>query len=96
MEGDAARISDNTAAERYEAAVDGAAAGFLAYRNRDGRRVLVHTEVEPAFEGRGVGSELVAAALDDARSSGRKVVPLCPFVSAYLRRHPEYADVVAA
>jgi hypothetical protein len=54
----------------------------------------VHTEVEEAVEGTGVGSQLVREALDDFRARGLGVVPVCPFVSAYLRRHPEYADVV--
>ena len=57
--------------------------------------VLVHTEVAPAVEGRGVGSRLVSAALDDIRARGLRLVPICPFVRAYLGRHPEYADLLA-
>jgi predicted GNAT family acetyltransferase len=75
--------------------VHGALAGFLVYRLRGDRIVLVHTEVFPEFEGAGVGSGLARHALEDARSRGLGVVPRCPFVLAYLRRHPEYAaDVV--
>jgi uncharacterized protein len=57
--------------------------------------VLIHTEVEPAFEGQGLGARLVAGALEDLRARGLKLVPQCPFVRAYLRRHPDQADLVA-
>jgi predicted GNAT family acetyltransferase len=56
---------------------------------------MVHTEIEPAFEGEGFGSALVSGALDDVRARGKRVRPLCPFVAAYVKRHPEYADLVA-
>ena len=56
----------------------------------------MHTEVDEALEGRGLGSRLVATALEDARREGLEVVPLCPFVAAFIDRHPEYQDVVAA
>jgi uncharacterized protein len=56
--------------------------------------VLVHTEVDSAYEGHGVGSVLAKAALDDIRRRGKRVTPLCPFVSTYIARHPEYADLV--
>ena len=56
---------------------------------------LVHTEVDPAFAGQGLGERLVAGALEDLRARGLKLVPLCPFVRAYLRRHPDQADLVA-
>jgi predicted GNAT family acetyltransferase len=55
--------------------------------------VLVHTDVEPAYEGQGLGSVLAKGALDDLRERGVRAVPLCPFVWAYIRRHPEYAPV---
>jgi predicted GNAT family acetyltransferase len=57
---------------------------------------MVHTEVEPEWEGRGVGSELVRGALDDVRARGLKVRPLCPFVRAFIERHSEYLDLVAS
>lgn len=79
---------------RYEAIVDGALAGFAAYRMRDGVRVFTHTEVSDAFEGRGVGSALVRGALDDVRASGGRLVALCPFVHSFIERHDEYADLV--
>jgi predicted GNAT family acetyltransferase len=57
---------------------------------------LIHTEVVPAAEGTGVGSQLVAATLEDLRSRGLSIVAICPFVRAYIRRHPEFADLVAS
>jgi predicted GNAT family acetyltransferase len=56
----------------------------------------VHTDVDPKWEGKGVGAALVQGALDDVRARGLKVRPFCPFVAAYIRRHPEYDDIVAA
>lgn len=87
-------VADNAAALQYEIAVDGEPAGSIRY-TRDGDTItMVHTEVEPKFEGQGVGAELVKRALDDVRAKGEHVVPLCPFVAAFLRRHPDYADLV--
>ena len=80
---------------RYELWVGGERAGELVYRDRGGNVLaFLHTEISPEFEGRGLGSALVAGALDNARDRGFRVVPLCPFVDVYLRRHPEYADLV--
>ena len=90
----APRITDNQDASRYEAYVGADLAGFAAYRPRGERIVFTHTEVDPAFEGQGIGSALARYALDDVRTRGLVAVPLCPFISAYLRRHPEYADIV--
>ena len=55
---------------------------------------LIHTEVAPQYEGHGLGDQLVAYALDDVRTRGLRIVPVCPFVAAYLRRHTEYEDLV--
>jgi predicted GNAT family acetyltransferase len=88
-------VVDNPEQRRYEALVDGEIAGYVFYHRRDDAVVVVHTEVADEFEGRGVGSRLVAAALDDIRSQGLSVVPVCPFTRGYIERHPEYADLVA-
>jgi predicted GNAT family acetyltransferase len=89
-------VTDNAAERRYEFVVDGSLFGFLSYRDRRDARVLVHTEVDPVHQSKGVGSRLVEAALEDIRARGVELVPLCPFVRAYLRDHPEQADLVAA
>jgi predicted GNAT family acetyltransferase len=87
-------LVDNERELRYEWWDGDTLAGFIAYRTEPGARVLIHTEVLPGFEHAGHGTELVRAALDDLRERGLYVVPLCPFVAAYIRRHPEYADLV--
>jgi predicted GNAT family acetyltransferase len=81
--------------ERYEILVDGRLAGFTQYRERPALIALVHTEIDPEFEGRGLASELIRFALDDAREHAEAVLPFCPFVNAYIKKHPgEYADLV--
>lgn len=83
-------------AHRFVIEVDGAIAGFTAYRELDGgtKYDFVHTEIDPAFGGRGLGGLLVAQALERTRGLGRTVIPHCPFVAAWLRRHPGFvADV---
>ena len=82
-------------AHRYELLLHGRRIGLLAYRQRHNRIALTHTEVSPGCEGQGFGSRLAAAALDDARRQGLVVVPICPFIAAFIQRHPEYRDLVA-
>lgn len=89
------RIADNPDDRRYEISVDGAPAGMAVYRLSPGMITFVHTEIDPAREGEGFGAQLVRSALDDARARGLAVRPLCPFVAAFIRRHPEYGDLVA-
>lgn len=87
------RVIDNPKESRYELWLGDTRAGFIEYQSEPGTVLLVHTEVDPAFEGQGLGVRLVAGALADLRARGLKLVPLCPFVRAYLRRHPEDADL---
>ena len=89
------RVIDNPGEQRYELWLGATRAGFIQYRSAPGAIVLVHTEVEPAFEGQGLGARLVAGALDDIRARGLALVASCPFVRAYLRHHREYADLLA-
>jgi predicted GNAT family acetyltransferase len=85
---------DNMDASRYELALDGVPLGFAYYQTKPGLVVFTHTEVLPEAEGKGVGSTLIRSALGDVRRRGLRAVPLCPFVASFLKRHPEYADVV--
>jgi predicted GNAT family acetyltransferase len=87
-------ISDAPERRRYEARIDGEVAGFLTYRRGDDGIVLRHTQVDPAFEGRGVGSGLARTALDQAREARLRVRVECPFVTAWLRRHHEYDGII--
>jgi len=89
-------IRDNVEKRRYEAWIGSRVVGVIAYHPEPPQLTLIHTEVDPAFEGKGVGSQLVAGALEDIRRRGLSLVPICPFVRAYLERHPEQADLVAA
>lgn len=87
-------ITDVPAQSRYEITVDGALAGFARYVRKGGRLIFVHTEIDPAFGGKGLGSKLAAAALADARARSLPVVPLCPFIASYIERHPSELDNV--
>lgn len=91
---DDVQVSDNAEASRFEILANGEIAGFAEYRLRAGKIIFTHTEILTEFEGKGLGSRLAAAALDASRVSGRKIVPLCPFIARYIRRHPEYGDLV--
>ena len=87
-------VRDNPGEQRYDLLVDGERAGRLEYRRGGANVALTHTEVDRSFEGQGLAAKLVAAALDDLRARGLKVVPVCPYVTAYLRRHPEQRDLL--
>jgi predicted GNAT family acetyltransferase len=89
-------VTDNREQSHYELHVDGQLAGWIVYRDAPDVVTMVHTEIEPEWEGHGLGSVLAAGSLDDVRARGLKVRPLCPFVAAYIERHPEYADLVQA
>src|SRR4051794_5237324 len=79
---------------RYQTLAGGAPAGAAPYRERPGILPFYHPVVDAAFEGKGVGSTLAKGALDDVRARGERIVAECPFIAAFLKRHPEYADLV--
>jgi uncharacterized protein len=87
-------ISNQAGRQRYEIAVGDELAGFVEYRVREGTLDLVHTEVLPQFEGRGLAGQLAQFALDDARRQGRKVAPSCSYIARYVERHPQLQDLV--
>ncbi|WP_159944872.1 MULTISPECIES: GNAT family N-acetyltransferase [unclassified Nocardiopsis] len=89
------KVVDVPERSRYEVSADGEVVGFCAYHLiEDGVYALPHVEVDRSVEGRGVASRLMGEALDDIRRRGLRVVPICPFVRAYIRRNPSYADLV--
>jgi predicted GNAT family acetyltransferase len=90
------KVTDNRQGDRYEIEVDGKVAGFVAYRRSGSTIAMMHTEVYPGNEGRGLGSALVRGALDAARAEGAAVRPFCQFVRSYIKRHPGYLDLVPA
>jgi uncharacterized protein len=84
-----AAVVDVPEESRYELRLGDRRIGHAAYHRRDDRIAFTHTEVDSACEGRGFGTRLVQAALEDARARGLEIVPLCPFVAAYVKRHPQ-------
>ncbi|KRF32294.1 GNAT family N-acetyltransferase [Nocardioides sp. Soil805] len=88
-------VTNNAGRQRYEAVVDHASvAGFVDYQETSELVVLTHTEVDPAFEGRGVGSALARSALDDIRERRLKALVICPFILGWLGRHPDYRGLL--
>jgi len=90
----AGTVRDNTVEHRFELDAEGGTA-VLVYHLEPGAITLIHTEVPQALEGKGVGSALVRGVLDLVRARGLKLVVKCPFVAAYMKRHPEYDDLLA-
>jgi predicted GNAT family acetyltransferase len=88
------RVVDNAEKSQFELRI-GDDVALAAYRKRGDQIVFTHTEVPKHLEGHGVGAELAKAALDSARAQGLRVVPRCPFIDAYIKRHPEYQDLLA-
>ncbi|WP_380169036.1 GNAT family N-acetyltransferase [Jannaschia sp. R86511] len=86
-------VSEAPERSRYEAHVGGELAGWSEYTLAGEMLVFTHTEVQPAFEGRGVGGALTRYALDDVRCRGLRALAVCPFVLGWIRRHPAYADL---
>lgn len=94
-DGRAVEFSRDDERTRYAATVDGTTAAIAEYMVTPELVVFTHTETDPSFEGQGVASQLVKWALDDVRGRGLAVLPLCPFVKAYIGRHrDEYGDLV--
>lgn len=83
----------NSEQNRYEFDLDGKKA-VIEYLERPGVVILTHTEVPQSLEGQGIGSELVLSVLEEIDGKGLKVVPMCGFVARYIRRHPEWEQLV--
>jgi len=90
-----ATVVDSFEQSRYEVLLGGELAGVLHYRRHGGEVELAHTEIDQAFEGRGLAGRLAAAALSDARGRATPVVVSCPYVAGYVERHPEFNDLLA-
>ncbi|NUP46496.1 MAG: N-acetyltransferase [Catenulispora sp.] len=87
-------VVDNELEDRFEIWHGGRLAGFAAYRRRAGATIFVHTEIGDEFGGKGLGSTLAHRALEETVARGETIVPVCPFITAYLRKHPEYDEHV--
>jgi predicted GNAT family acetyltransferase len=86
-------IVNNRTQHRYELAVDGHIAASY-YEIADGVITFLHTEVPPELAGKGIGSKLIKGVLDQVRAEGLNVIAECPFVKAYIEKHPDYADLL--
>lgn len=86
-------VMDQPAALRYEARIGAELVGFVEYRLLGGRRVLLHTEVLQGFAGRGIGAAMARHVLEAAMASDVRVTVKCPFIRAYVERHPQYAAI---
>jgi predicted GNAT family acetyltransferase len=93
MSSDALHVHHNQADSRYELEIDGQLA-MITYRDADGVRYYIHTEVPKALEGRGIASLMAKAVLDEAQAEHLTIVPLCPFVRGYIERHTQYKSLV--
>lgn len=88
-------VRDNPEESRYEVLLDGAVAGRSEYRLTGRTIIFIHTETDPAYSGQGLASTLVRRALDDVRARGLQVIARCPYVKAWIERHPAYSDLLA-
>ena len=96
-EGDEALVSvrDDPLASRFELRVNGVLAGYVSYRDARSGRAFEHTVIATEYQGMGLASQLIRSALDEARATGRNVLPFCPFVRSFIQRHPAYVDLVS-
>jgi predicted GNAT family acetyltransferase len=88
------RVADNPDESRYELWEEEQLAGFAEYDRRGELTVFTHTEIGDAFGGKGLGKVLAAGALDDVVARGGTIVPVCPFIAGYLKKHPGYEEHV--
>jgi predicted GNAT family acetyltransferase len=88
------QVTENPGRSRFEITVDGEPAGFAEYHRYRDQLALIHTEIDPRFEGRGLGGVLARGSLDAARAQGLAVLPFCAFIRGWIGKHPEYTDLV--
>ncbi|MFC4244505.1 GNAT family N-acetyltransferase [Gryllotalpicola reticulitermitis] len=94
QDGSAISVRDAPDKGRYEIRLDEEVVGFTEYFDHDGHRVFLHTEVDPAYGGRGLAAQLVRSALDDVRERGERIVNFCPYITTYLTKHDDWEDVI--
>lgn len=88
------QVRHDASQQRYVLDVNGQALGFAQYQDDGERQVFTHTEIDDSLAGQGMGSTLARAALDDARRRGKRIVPVCEFIAAYVNKHSEWNDIL--
>jgi predicted GNAT family acetyltransferase len=87
-------VQDDPLASRFELRVNGVLAGYVSYRDARSGRAFEHTVIATEYQGMGLASQLIRYALNEARATGRNVLPFCPFVRSFIQQHPAYLDLV--
>lgn len=93
---DAPTIAHNADRYRYEILIDGEVVGLSKYRDSNGQREFRHTEINEAFQGRGLATQLIRWALDDTREADLRIVASCPMVAGFVAKHHDYDDILDA
>ena len=89
-----APVTVDKESDKFTISVDGKAVGLTAYADHENQRVFPHTEVDDAYEGRGLATIVIGEALAQTKAEGLRIVPMCPTVAAFVEKHSEYADIV--
>ncbi len=80
--------------QRYVLEIDRQPLGYAQYQEAGEHRIFTHTEIDDSLSGQGMGSRLIRAALDDTRQQGKRIVPECEFVAAYVQKHDDWNDLI--
>ncbi|MBF6623414.1 MAG: N-acetyltransferase [Pseudomonas stutzeri] len=89
-----AKVRHDEEQQRYVLEINGQLLGFAQYHEEGDRQIFTHTEIDDSLSGKGMGSMLVRESLDDARQRGKRIVPACEFIGAYVKKHPDWNDLL--
>lgn len=89
-----AKVRHDEEQQRYVLEINGQLLGFAQYHEEGDRQIFTHTEIDDSLSGKGMGSMLVRKSLDDARQRGKRIVPVCEFIGAYVKKHPDWNDIL--
>lgn len=89
-----AKVRHDEEQQRYVLEINGQLLGFAQYHEEGDRQIFTHTEIDGSLSGKGMGSMLVRKSLDDARQRGKRIVPVCEFIGAYVKKHPDWNDLL--
>lgn len=89
-----AKVRHDKDQQRYVLEINGQPLGFAQYQEEGERQIFIHTEIDDSLAGQGMGSTLARESLDDARRRGKRIVPVCEFIAAYVKKHPDWNDIL--